>query len=68
MKQAAAEKPAYVRDHRPDGLSVTEGFRQLCKPRSSFYRSVTCPYANGPATGPMHGAPMPVSKFSARPS
>jgi hypothetical protein len=36
-KRSAAEKRAYVRHHRPQGLSVTQGCRLMGLPRSTFY-------------------------------
>ena len=36
-KRSAIEKRAYVRHHRPCGLSVTQGCRLMGLPRSTFY-------------------------------
>ena len=37
LRRAAAKKRAYVRDHRPDGLSVAAGCRLMGLARSTFY-------------------------------
>jgi hypothetical protein len=36
-KRTTAEKRDYIRHHRPDGISIAEGYRLMGLPRSTYY-------------------------------